>query len=84
SNGAFKLTGHVPNDNLTVEKNPEYWDAANVKLDKVIFYPIDEAASVRRFEAKEMDLVYNFSADQIPRLRNAYGDSVHISPSLST
>ncbi|RCS21301.1 peptide ABC transporter substrate-binding protein, partial [Phyllobacterium salinisoli] len=41
SNGAFKLTGHVPNDNLTVEKNPEYWDAANVKLDKVIFYPID-------------------------------------------
>ncbi|RCS21311.1 peptide ABC transporter substrate-binding protein, partial [Phyllobacterium salinisoli] len=42
------------------------------------------AASVRRFEAKEMDLVYNFSADQIPRLRNAYGDSVHISPSLST
>ncbi|RCS25740.1 peptide ABC transporter substrate-binding protein [Phyllobacterium salinisoli] len=85
SNGAFKLTGHVPNDNLTVEKNPEYWDAANVKLDKVIFYPIDDqAASVRRFEAKEMDLVYNFSADQIDRLRQSYGDSVHVSPTLAT
>ncbi len=73
SNGAFKLETHVPNDTLTVVKNDKYWDAANVKLDKVIFYPIDDdAASVRRFEAKEMDLVYNFSADQIERLRGTY------------
>ncbi|PTM97226.1 peptide ABC transporter substrate-binding protein [Mycoplana dimorpha] len=85
SNGAFKLVSHVPNDNLVVEKNPSYWDAANVKLDKVVFYPIDDqAASVRRFEAKEMDLVYNFSADQIDRLRGAYGDQVHVSPTLAT
>lgn len=85
SNGAFKLVSHVPNDSLVVEKNPNHWDAANVKLDKVIFYPIDDqAASVRRFEAKEMDLVYNFSADQIDRLRSSYGDQVHISPTLAT
>lgn len=85
SNGAFTLAAHVPNDSLTVVKNANYWDAANVKLDKVIFYPIDDqAASVRRFEAKEMDLVYNFSADQIGRLRTSYGDQVHVSPSLAT
>ncbi|MCK3778866.1 peptide ABC transporter substrate-binding protein [Ensifer sesbaniae] len=85
SNGAFTLTAHVPNDSLTVVKNANYWDAANVKLDKVIFYPIDDqAASVRRFEAKEMDLVYNFSADQIDRLRKSYDDQVHVSPSLAT
>ncbi|MGQ3211366.1 MAG: peptide ABC transporter substrate-binding protein [Shinella sp.] len=85
SNGAFKLVSHVPNDNLVVEKNPEYWDAAAVKLDKVIFYPIDDqAASVRRFEAKEMDLVYNFSADQIDRLKKSYGEQVRVSPSLAT
>jgi oligopeptide transport system substrate-binding protein len=85
SNGAFKLASHVPNDNLVVEKNPSYWDAANVKLDKVIFYPIDDqAASVRRFEAKEMDLVYNFSADQIERLKKSYGEQVHVSPTLAT
>lgn len=85
SNGAFKLQGHVPNDTLTVVKNDQYWDAASVKLDKVIFYPIDDdAASVRRFEAKEMDTVYNFSADQIKRLRESYGDQVHVSPALAT
>lgn len=85
SNGAFKLVSHVPNDSLVVEKNENHWDAANTKLDKVIFYPIDDqAASVRRFEAKEMDLVFNFSADQIERLRGAYKDQVHVSPTLAT
>ena len=75
----------LPVSKASVEKNGEYWDAANVKLDKVIFYPIDDqAASVRRFEAKEMDLVYNFSADQIERLNKSYGDQVHVSPTLAT
>ncbi|MDO9415203.1 peptide ABC transporter substrate-binding protein [Pararhizobium sp.] len=85
SNGAYKLTAHVPNDTLTAEKNASYWDAANVKIDKVIFYPIDDqAASVRRFEAKEMDIAYNFSADQLDRLRKSYGEQVHVSPALAT
>ena len=85
SNGAYKLVAHTPNDSLTTEKNASYWDAANVKIDKVIFYPIDDqAASVRRFEAKEMDLAYNFSADQLDRLRAAHGDQVHVSPTLAT
>ncbi|MBN8932155.1 MAG: peptide ABC transporter substrate-binding protein, partial [Rhizobium pusense] len=85
SNCAYKLEAHVPNDSLTVVKNTNFWDAANTKIDKVIFYPVDDqAASVRRFEAKEMDLAYNFSADQIDRLRKSYGDQVHVSPTLAT
>lgn len=85
SNGAYTLQAHVPNDSLTVVKNANHWDAANTKIDKVIFYPIDDqAASVRRFEAKEMDLAYNFSADQLDRLRKSYGEQVHVSPTLAT
>ena len=66
SNGAFMLTENVANDHITVVKNPNYWDAANVKLDKVIFYPTeDQAAAVRRFEAGELDLNYYFPTDQL-------------------
>ncbi|UXN58045.1 peptide ABC transporter substrate-binding protein [Phyllobacterium zundukense] len=84
-NGAFKLTEHVPNDHLTVLKNENYWDAANVKLDKVIFYPQeDQAAAVRRYEAGELDLVYNFSTDQIDRLRKANAKQVHVTPAFAT
>ncbi|UHS64179.1 peptide ABC transporter substrate-binding protein [Agrobacterium vaccinii] len=85
SNGAYTLQSHVPNDSLIVVKNPNHWDAANTKIDKVIFYPIDDqAASVRRFEAKEMDLAFNFSADQLERLKKSYGEQVHVSPTLAT
>ncbi|MGV1770493.1 peptide ABC transporter substrate-binding protein [Agrobacterium vitis] len=85
NNGAFKLESHVPNDKLVVAKNDQYWDAKNVKLDKVIFYPIeDDAAAVRRYEAGELDVVYNFSADQLKRLRAAYNSQVHVDPGLAT
>ncbi|OLP53983.1 ABC transporter substrate-binding protein [Rhizobium rhizosphaerae] len=85
SNGAFKLAEHVANDHLTLVKNPEHWDAANTKLDKVIFYPLeDQAAAVRRYEAGELHVDYNFSADQLPRLRQQFGGEVHVSPALAT
>ncbi|MDQ8034029.1 MAG: peptide ABC transporter substrate-binding protein [Bordetella sp.] len=85
SNGAFRLTAHVPNDSLTMAKNVHYWDAANVKLDKVVYYPIeDQAAEVRRYEAHEMDVVYGVPADQLKRLRQRYGDELHIAAALAT
>jgi oligopeptide transport system substrate-binding protein len=85
SNGAFKLAEHVANDSMAIVKNDQYWDAANVKLDKVIYYPIPEqAALVRRFEAGEVDMVFNFPASELPRLRTAYGDQVHVAPVLRT
>lgn len=85
SNGAFKLVGHVSNDSMTLVRNDQYWDAANVKLDKVIYYPITEqAALLRRFEAGEMDMVFNFAASDLARLRETYGKQVHIAPVLRT
>lgn len=85
SNGAFTLTEQVANDHITVTKNPEYWDASNVKLNEVIFYPIDDnAASQRRFQAGELDVVLNFAADQLDFLRGEFGDQVRVAPRLST
>jgi oligopeptide transport system substrate-binding protein len=86
SNGAFMLTEQVLNDHITVSKNPNYWDAGNVKLDKVIFYPTDDIpAAVRRFQAGELDLNYNFPADQTDALKQTLGaDQVHVSAYLST
>ncbi|GAA2881168.1 oligopeptide transport system substrate-binding protein [Aminobacter niigataensis] len=84
SNGPFKLVEHVSNDHITLAKNEAYWDAKNVKLDKVIFTPlVDQAASVRRFEAREIDMITGFPAAELGRLRKAFGDEVRVSPSLT-
>ena len=39
----LKSKSHHPYDELIVVKDPNYWDAANVKLDGIEFYPLEEA-----------------------------------------
>jgi oligopeptide transport system substrate-binding protein len=60
TSGAFKLTVHRPYDVLAVTKDPNYWDAANVKLDGIEFYPLDEATTMMNlYKAGSVDALYN-------------------------
>jgi oligopeptide transport system substrate-binding protein len=40
-NGAFTLAEWIPNARVVVVKNPLYWDAANTRLNRIEFYPIE-------------------------------------------
>jgi oligopeptide transport system substrate-binding protein len=40
--GAYKLEEWIPYSVIHVVRDPMYWDAANVKLDEIYFYPIEE------------------------------------------
>ena len=42
SNGAFTLAEFVPNSHVKAVKNPLYRDAANVKIDAVMYYPTED------------------------------------------
>jgi oligopeptide transport system substrate-binding protein len=42
SNGAFKLTEWKINKHVIAVKNNNYWDANNVTLKKIFFYPIEK------------------------------------------
>ncbi|MCA1637442.1 MAG: ABC transporter substrate-binding protein [Acidobacteria bacterium] len=46
TSGPFKVSVHKPYDELIVVKNQNYWDAANVKLDGIEFYPLDEQTTM--------------------------------------
>ncbi|MDF1755343.1 MAG: peptide ABC transporter substrate-binding protein [Verrucomicrobiales bacterium] len=48
SNGAFKLTKWRINGYVQVDKNPHYWDAENVKLNAIRFFPMDNAFTEER------------------------------------
>jgi oligopeptide transport system substrate-binding protein len=39
--GPFVLKEWKPQEIIIVEKNPRYWGARNVKLDRILFYPSD-------------------------------------------
>lgn len=44
--GAFKIKEIRPYDAYILERDPNYWDAANVHLDGIEFYPVEENATV--------------------------------------
>jgi len=47
-NGPFMLRNWAINARLETERNPHYWDRANVKLNGVYFYPIDKKDTEER------------------------------------
>ena len=47
-NGPFTLEGWRVNDSLTVARNPQYWNAARVRLRQAVFHPIDNVDTEER------------------------------------
>ena len=49
-NGAYVTKAWIPNDHITLAKNPRFYDAAHVRIDVVNYYPTqDTEAGLRRF-----------------------------------
>ncbi len=83
SNGAYVLTEHVPATLIRAAKNDLFFDADNVAIDEVVYYPTEnQGTSLSRFRAGELDVILNFPADQIDRIRETMPDVLHITPAL--
>ncbi len=83
SNGAYVLAEQVPATLIRAVKNTAFYDAVNVSIDAVVFYPTEnQGTSLNRFRAGELDVVLNFPADQIDRIRSTMPNSLHITPAL--
>jgi oligopeptide transport system substrate-binding protein len=81
SNGAYILQESVPNDHITLVKNPEFHDAENVQIDQVNYIPFeDRSACVRRYEAGEIHSCSDLPTEQLPQLREKFGDQVNTPP----
>jgi oligopeptide transport system substrate-binding protein len=60
TSGAFKLKNHQPYHLLEVERDPMNWDAANVKLDGIKFYPSEEQTTMMNmYIAGDIEATYN-------------------------
>jgi oligopeptide transport system substrate-binding protein len=84
-NGPFVLKRWIANEYVLVEKNPRFYDAANVALDQVFFYPTaDYAAAMQRFRAGELDFQDRFPEQQIAWIKENIPQTIHPVPQLIT
>jgi oligopeptide transport system substrate-binding protein len=83
SNGAYVLDEWLPGTRLTLKKNPNFYDAQNVEIDTVNFYPTQNLNTVfNRFRAGELDAILNFPPEQISWIKENIPDELRISPTL--
>ena len=60
--GPFKLKTWRPYNEVAVERDPMYWDAANVHLEGIRFFPMSDLPSVMNlYRVGEVDAVANHS-----------------------
>jgi oligopeptide transport system substrate-binding protein len=79
SNGPFTLEDWRPNAFIRLRRNPNFYDAANVRVDAVVHSPVTQpTTAIRRYEAGEIDFVLSVPADQLTRVRRQFGDQVKI------
>ncbi|HKE58918.1 MAG TPA: peptide ABC transporter substrate-binding protein [Pyrinomonadaceae bacterium] len=79
--GPFKVKTWKPYDKLVVERDPMYWDAGNVRLDEIQFFPSqDNPTSMNLYKVGEIDAVLNHTVPNawldVVRTKKDYMDGV--------
>ena len=70
-NGPFTLTTWKMEDQYSMTKNPNYWDAANVKLEKINTKVVkDTGAAINLYEAGQIDVV-GLSSDYVDKYKDS-------------
>jgi len=81
SNGPYVAVEWRANDHVKLIKNPRFYDAANVQIDEVYFYPtVDDAAALKRFRAGELDINGRYSPSDYPWLKAHMPAAARIAP----
>jgi len=71
SNGPYRLVSWRLGDRITVEKNPYFYDARNVCVDRINYYPTPDAVSAeRRVQRGELDVNTSFQSNRYARLKD--------------
>jgi oligopeptide transport system substrate-binding protein len=65
-NGPFTLSRWRPNQDVTVVKNPAYWDAASVRLGQILFFPTESPeVEERNFRAGQVHITYGLPTSKL-------------------
>jgi oligopeptide transport system substrate-binding protein len=83
-NGAFKLVKWWSNYIVHLERNPAFFDAENVVMENLYFYPgNDVSASARKVMSGEAGWSTRFPSNQVEELRRALPGFVRVAPYLT-
>ena len=72
ASGAYKLKSYEKDVKMVIEKNPTYWDAANVTMDTINFvFSDDTSAMLAQYNAGELQLIDDLDAETVAAKQKA-------------
>ncbi len=84
-NGPFALKQWEPNARIVVDRNPYYWNAAHVRLRRIIFFPIESAdVEENAFRAGQLDVTYGLPVTKIAWYRREHPPELRIEARLAS
>ena len=85
SNGPFELVEWLPDQIIRVRQNGYYWDADNVKLDGIDFYPTGSLLTLERlFQSGKAQLIETLMSQKVATYRNENPEVLRVEPYFGT
>jgi len=84
-NGAYILVGRVPGSFIDLARNPHYWNATGVSIEKVRYVNLEsEATELREYVSGQLDMTFTIPMPDLARISEKFGAEVQIAPTLGT
>jgi len=85
SNGPYRLQAWAPHSAITLQRNPHFHAQQDVRIEQVRYVVTEDAASeLKRFQAGDLDITETVPPGRLDRLRERFGNALHISPYLGS
>ncbi len=85
SNGAYQLRDWVVQSQVSLVRNPYYWNDAHTAVDTVVYVPTEDLSSeLKRYRAGELDVTYAIPMSQARWVRGLFGAELHLAPYLGS
>lgn len=83
SNGPFYMTDWEQGSHITFSKNPNYWNADAIKLDKLTFALIEDSnAAYSAYQTDELSFIKDVPTEEIPSLQG--NEEYHVDTLMGT
>lgn len=86
TSGAYTLKEHVVNGYILTQKNLNYYDAANVHIEKVKYFPfVDTNVGISTYKTGGLDTTWkNVPIDKYKSIQKEYPTELHVTPAERT
>ena len=69
--GPFKFTERVPQDRIVVDRFPEYWDAGNIHVNRVVYQPItDNTIRLANLRAGTLEMAERIAPTDVAQVKS--------------